>query len=79
MHSFANRLVEPAKILIIIGIAYSLANAGWYLISGPTPTALTDSKSSIKSGAKPTFSVADIISRNLFGQALDTGCCAGRL
>ena len=40
----ADRLVEPAKILIIIGIAYTLATAGWYLVSGPTPATLTDAK-----------------------------------
>jgi general secretion pathway protein C len=74
--SFANRLVEPAKILIIIGIAYSLATTGWYLISGPTPALLTDAKPGVKAGAKATFSVADITSRNLFGHANDAAAPA---
>jgi general secretion pathway protein C len=71
VHSLANRLVEPAKILIIIGIAYTLATAGWYLVSGPTPAALTDAKPGAKAGAKSTFSVADITSHNLFGHVKD--------
>jgi general secretion pathway protein C len=71
VHSLANRLVEPAKILIIIGIAYTLATAGWYLVSGPTPAALTDAKPGAKAGAKTTFSVADITSHNLFGHVKD--------
>ena len=70
----ADRLVEPAKILIIIGIAYTLATAGWYLVSGPTPATLTDAKASTaRSNAKPTLSVADIIARNLFGKANTDG------
>jgi general secretion pathway protein C len=76
VHSFANRLVEPAKILIIIGIAYSLATAGWYLISGPTPAALTDAKSGAKTGPKATFSVADITSHDLFGHVKDAAAPA---
>ncbi len=67
---FAGRLVEPAKILIIIGIAYSLATAGWYLISGPAPAPLTDAKATTgKAAGKSTLSVADIVARNLFGKA----------
>jgi general secretion pathway protein C len=70
--SFANRLVEPAKILIIIGIAYSLATTGWYLVSGPTPLALGDDKPKAgRTGAKPALTVAEIAARNLFGQAND--------
>jgi general secretion pathway protein C len=66
----ADRLVEPAKILIIIGIAYTLASAGWYLVSGPAPATLTDAKAtSGRAAVKPTLSVADIIARNLFGKA----------
>lgn len=76
MHSLANRLVEPAKILIIIGIAYSLATAGWYLVSGPTPAALTDAKPGVKAGSKAAFSVADITSHNLFGHAKDAAAPA---
>lgn len=71
---FAGRLVEPAKILIIIGIAYSLATAGWYLISGPAPAPLTEAKpTSGRTAGKPTLSVADIIAHNLFGKANTDG------
>ncbi len=67
---FAGRLVEPAKILIIVGIAYSLATAGWYLISGPVPAPLTDAKATTgRTASKSTLSVADIVARNLFGKA----------
>jgi general secretion pathway protein C len=66
----ANRLVEPAKILVIVGIAYTLATAGWYLVSGPAPATLTDNKAATgRAAAKPSLSVADIIARNLFGKA----------
>lgn len=69
----AERLIEPIKILIIVGIAYLLATAGWYLISGPAPAPLTDAKTPGRSAAKSTLSVADIIERNLFGKANATG------
>lgn len=65
-----NRLVEPAKILVIVGIAYTLATAGWYLVSGPAPATLTDNTAATgRAAAKPSLSVADIIARNLFGKA----------
>jgi general secretion pathway protein C len=73
LHSLATRLVEPAKILIIIGIAYTLASAGWYLISGPTPAPLTDPKVTSRPAGKASLSVADIVAHNLFGQSADTG------
>jgi general secretion pathway protein C len=71
VHSFAHRLVEPAKILVIIGIAYTLATTGWYVISGPAPAALMDSKkaSAARTTGKPALSVSEIAARNLFGQA----------
>jgi general secretion pathway protein C len=66
----ANRLVEPAKILIIVGIAYTLATSGWYLVSGPTPAPLeAPSTTTGPSATKAAMSVADIVSRNLFGVA----------
>ncbi len=67
MHSVANRLVEPAKILVIVGIAYSLANAGWYVISGPTPAPLTESKAAVRA-TKSALSASEIVARNLFGK-----------
>ena len=70
MLSLAPRLVEPAKYLIIIAIAYTLAMTGLYLVSGPTPEALADTKPTAgKSSGKPGLSVAEIAARNLFGQA----------
>jgi general secretion pathway protein C len=70
----ADRLVEPTKILIIVGIAYSLATAGWYFVSGPAPAPLTDAKAATgRSAGKATLSVADIIARSLFGKANAAG------
>ena len=71
--SLAPRLVEPAKILVIIGIAYTLASAGWYLISGPTSTPLTDPTVTSHAAGKASLSVADIAALNLFGQSTDSG------
>jgi len=65
----ADRLVEPAKILVVVGIAYTLAVTGWYLVSGPAPLTLTDTKAAAASSAKPRLSIADLVSRNLFGKA----------
>jgi general secretion pathway protein C len=69
VHSLANRLVEPSKILIIIGIAYTLAMTGWYFVSGPAPLVLSDDKPKAGHIGKPPLSVAEIAARNLFGQA----------
>ncbi len=69
MHSLANRLVEPAKILVIIGIAYTLATTGWYFVSGPAPLTLADDKPKARPGLKPALSVAEIAARNLFGRS----------
>jgi general secretion pathway protein C len=76
VHSLANRLVEPAKILIIIGIAYTLAMTGWYFVSGPTPLTLADDKPKVGRVAKKPMSIADIAARNLFGQARDVAAPA---
>jgi general secretion pathway protein C len=76
VHSLANRLVEPAKILIIIGIAYTLAMTGWYFVSGPTPLALADDKPKAGRIGKPPLSIAEITARNLFGQAHDVAAPA---
>ena len=69
MQQLSSRLVEPAKILIVVGIAYTLATTGWYMISGPTPAPLA-APGAIKSGSTPTqtWSVAQIAAQNLFGQ-----------
>jgi len=72
LQQLSTRLVEPAKILIVIGIAYTLATTGWYLISGPVPTPL-DAPGAIKSGSNTpqrSWSVAQIAAQNLFGKAL---------
>ncbi len=76
MSSLANRLVEPSKILVIVGIAYTLASMGWYVASGPTPSPLEAPRPVAPSGASSTASpVASIVAANLFGRA-DTNTAA---
>jgi general secretion pathway protein C len=75
LQQLSNRLVEPAKILIVIGIAYTLATTGWYVISGPTPAPL-NAPGAIKSGSSAparSWSVAQIAAQNLFGQVAPGG------
>lgn len=72
MYSFANKLVEPAKILIIVGMAYTLATTGWYIVSGPsvTPAAAKTNAAS----ASPTGPTLDaVIGFELFGKADSDG------
>jgi general secretion pathway protein C len=65
--SFANKLVEPAKILIIVGMAYTLATTGWYIVSGPS-SAPVAAKKSVASGARgPT--IEEVIGFQMFGKA----------
>lgn len=74
MFSPAHRLVEPAKILIIIGIAYTFATTGWYVVSGPTPPPLEGpSSGAARVAATASMSIADIASKNLFGRANAAG------
>jgi general secretion pathway protein C len=74
LFSRAYRLVEPAKILIIIGIAYTFATTGWYLITGPTPAPLANTPSHTSRVASiSSLSVPDIAAKNLFGHANAAG------
>jgi general secretion pathway protein C len=67
--SVAARLVEPAKILIIVGISYTLAVSGWYFFSAPAPNdALAAAPTSARSDAPPP-DIHRITSRHLFGRA----------
>ena len=72
MQSVALKLAEPAKILIVIGIAYSLAQAGWYFVSDPQLQPIGDAPRTITGSNHPApMSVRDIIESNLFGDAID--------
>lgn len=74
MFSLAHRLVEPAKILIIIGIAYTFATTGWYVVTGPNPPPLENPKTAANRAASVgSLTITDIASKNLFGQANAVG------
>jgi general secretion pathway protein C len=65
--SAANKLVEPVRILIIVGIAYTLAVSGWYFFSPPT----NKDAQAVTRGAPAETRGADvsrIAARNLFGE-----------
>jgi general secretion pathway protein C len=71
VQSVALKLAEPAKILIVIGIAYSLAQAGWYFVSDPQLQPIGDAPQTIAGRNHPApMSVRDIIESNLFGDAI---------
>jgi general secretion pathway protein C len=73
--SLASKLVEPAKILIIVGIAYTLAATGWYVMATPAPQ---DAQAA--PGAQPAQAaradVGRITARNLFGEVGTTEVAA---
>lgn len=70
MQRLALKFAEPAKIVIVIGIAYSLAQAGWYFITGPQPQPIGTSATTTRQANGPApLSVAELIQRNLFGDA----------
>jgi general secretion pathway protein C len=66
----ALKLAEPAKILIVIGIAYSLAQAGWYFVSDPQLQTIGDTPQAISGNRPAPLSVREIIDSNLFGDGL---------
>ena len=71
MQRVALKLAEPAKILIVIGIAYSLAQSGWYFVSDPQLQTIGDTPQAIGGGNRPApLSVREIIDSNLFGDGL---------
>ncbi len=71
MQRVALKLAEPAKILIVIGIAYSLAQSGWYFLSDPQLQPIGDAPRTIIGRNRPApISVNAIIESNLFGDAV---------
>jgi len=68
VYSIANKLVEPAKILIIVGIAYTLATTGWYFVGGPTSQSpAIAAATGVEGPATP--SLEDVVGYELFGKA----------
>ncbi len=70
MQRVALKLAEPAKILIVIGIAYSLAQSGWYFVSDPQLQTIGDTAQAIGGNRPAPLSVREIIDSNLFGDGL---------
>jgi general secretion pathway protein C len=65
---FVNKLVEPTRILVIVGIAYTLAVTGWYVVSTP-PVGEAQVQPQRVEGLDPRRAdVTRIAARNLFGE-----------
>jgi len=71
----STRLVEPARWLIVIGIAYSLATTALYFLSAPQGEQTPDKHPYIPAADTNTKSeqrIEDILAHNLFGNAKST-------
>ena len=66
----AARLVEPARWIIIGGIAFTLANAVLFFVAPPeTDNQLqAGARPAVTPDRRPTVSINAILSRNLFGE-----------
>ncbi len=77
----AGKLVEPARWIIIMGIAFTLANNVLFFIAPPEQAAATSSaaRQAVRTpDTRPAVSINAILNRNLFGEAgesavVDTG------
>ncbi len=80
LSELAGRMVEPARWIVIGGIAFTLANTVLFFIAPPTPsTGDADARQPARTpDTRPAVSIQAILSRNLFGEAgasavVDTG------
>jgi general secretion pathway protein C len=80
LSELTGKLVEPARWIVIGGIAFTLANTVLFFIAPPTPGAGSlDVRQPVRSQeARPAVSIQAILNRNLFGEAgesavVDTG------
>ena len=77
MQALAARLAEPAtKLLLIVGIAYTLASTGWYFLSDPTPAPVDDAHGKTLRNSRPTVALDQILAANMFGKASAAGTVA---
>ena len=68
------KLVEPSRLLIIVGIALTLASAGWFFVVGPDPITLDDVRRTTSSRTLEAIGIDKIARLNLFGRAdVDAG------
>ena len=63
------RLIEPARWLLVLGIAYSLATTALYFLSPPQGEQSLTQPSQPAAKTRRTQSIEDIVARNLFGAA----------
>lgn len=63
------KLVEPARWLLVMGIAYSLATTALYFLSAPQGEQALVQPDAPSATAKPAQRIEDIVARNLFGVA----------
>lgn len=72
LNEIAARLVEPARWIVIGGIAFTLANMVLFFVAPPDSGGATEagSRPAVKAPDRtPAVSVSAILSRNLFGEA----------
>ena len=70
LNDIATRLVEPARWIVIGGIAYTLASMVLFFIAPPENKTTSANGIALKTpDRRPTVSVNAILSRNLFGAA----------
>ena len=67
MLDLAVKLVEPTRVLIIVVIALTLANAGWFFYAGPAATRLSELARPTAARLTPV-SIDRIANLNLFGE-----------
>jgi len=71
MNSLAAKSADIAKILLLVGIAYTLITTVWHFVTGPTvaaPAAETNAAAR-NQPTTPTINWQDIAERNIFGIA----------
>jgi len=70
LNQITARLVEPARWIVIGGIAYTLASLVLFFIAPPETGATSNNRVALKTpDRRPAVSINAILSRNLFGEA----------
>ena len=75
LSELAGKLVEPARWIIIMGIAFTLANTVLFFIAPPERSGATGSaaRQAVRApDTRPAVSINAILNRNLFGEAGET-------
>ena len=69
MHALIDKSIEPIRVLLVILLAVTVAQTGWFFITGPTPEVLTPQSADRTIVARPSLSILDVADLNLFGNA----------